>query len=322
MKRLISRFSSSGVLIIGDLMVDRYIWGTVERISPEAPVPVIEVANDTMLLGGASNVAHNIISLGGRVFVTGVIGLDEMGNALKIILREKGINTEGLIEDNNRPTTVKTRIYAHDQQVVRYDREMKSDIGRTTRARLLEYVKSCLPKIKAIILSDYSKGIITGSLIRNLIQLTRSKVFTAVDPKIGHFDYYKGVDLVTPNLSEASFGSGIKITDEASLRKAGELLIKKLQSRAILITRGNKGMTLFERNKKITHIPTLAKEVYDVTGAGDTVIAVMTLSHSAGASLKESAVLANHAAGIVVGRHGSSVVTQKDLLASIGRNKK
>jgi D-beta-D-heptose 7-phosphate kinase/D-beta-D-heptose 1-phosphate adenosyltransferase len=313
MKQLIKKFSNTGILIIGDFMIDRYIWGTVDRISPEAPVPVVEVSKESLLLGGAANVAHNILSLGGKVFLAGVIGLDEAGESLKHLMEEKGINTRGIFEEMNRPTTVKTRIYAHDQQVVRYDTEMKSDIGRTVQSKLLVYVQSCLSEIKAIILSDYCKGVITKNFVRKLIELTGSKIFISVDPKIGHFDYYKGVTLVTPNINEASFGSGINITDDTTLARAGKVLLKKLQSRAVLITRGDKGMMLFERNGKITNIPTIAREVYDVTGAGDTVIAVMTLCHSAGAKLSDAAVIANHAAGIVVGKHGSAVVTAKDI---------
>ena len=321
MKNLFKKFPSTGILIIGDLMVDQFIWGNVERISPEAPVPVVEVSKENLLLGGAANVAHNVSSLGGKVFVSGVVGHDAMGDILKSNLRAIGVNTEGIVEEKNRPTTVKTRIYAHDQQVVRFDRETKADISIAAQKRIIEFVRSNLPKINAIILSDYCKGVVTRELVKKLLELNGSRIFIAVDPKIGHFDYYRGVSIITPNTSEASFGSGIKIIDEITLKKAGIILLKKLQLKAVLVTRGDKGMTLFEKSGKITHIPTLAKEVYDVTGAGDTVIAAFTLSHSAGMDFRKAAEFANRAAGIVVGERGTAVVTLKEIQESLHLNK-
>ena len=317
MKDLFKKFSKTGVLVIGDLMVDQYIWGNVKRISPEAPVPVVEVTKEDLLLGGAANVAHNIQSLGGKVFIAGTIGSDDTGKLLTNKLTEKGFNTEGIIIDSERPTTVKTRVIAHSQQVVRFDREVKSDISRSTSSLLLEYVESCLPKIKGIIISDYCKGLITKSLINKIIKVTKSKVFIATDPKIGHFNYYKNLSLLTPNLNEASFGSGIDIKDEKTLIDAGRELIKKLNCKSLIITRGDEGMTIFEKNNRITHIPTCAREVYDVSGAGDTVISTLTLCHAAGLSLKEAAVVANHAAGIVVGKMGTAVTNQEEILKSM-----
>lgn len=322
MKDLIKKFPKTGLLVIGDLMVDRYIRGKVTRISPEAPVPVVEVSEENLLLGGATNVANNILSLGGKVFIAGVIGNDNMGRVLMRLLKEKGINTGGVITVRERATTVKTRIYAHDQQVVRFDMETKSEIDNATVSMILDYVKRCLPQIKAIILTDYCKGVITKKLVAKLLKITGSKIFVSADPKIGHFDYYSGVSLITPNIQEASFGSGINIVDEKSLVNAGKTLLKKLRCRAILITRGSEGMTLFEKSGKVTHIPTYAKEVYDVTGAGDTVIASFSLCHSAGAVLADSARFANHAAGIVVGETGTAVVTPEEIMASIRANEK
>lgn len=317
MKDLFKKVSKTGILVIGDLMVDQYIWGKVRRISPEAPVPVVEVTEEDQLLGGAANVAHNILSLGGKVFITGTIGRDDIGKILINKLSEKGFNTDGVIADGKRPTTVKTRVIAHSQQVVRFDREMKGDIGKATLSLILDYVRSCLPEIKGIIISDYCKGLITKTLIRKLIELTKSKVFIAVDPKIGHFDYYKNVSLITPNINEASFGSGIDITDEKTLIAAGKMLMKKLECDSVIITRGDEGMTLFEKNGVITNIPTCAREVYDVSGAGDTVIAALTLCHSAGANLKEAAIIANHAAGVVVGKMGTATATQEEIIKSM-----
>jgi D-beta-D-heptose 7-phosphate kinase/D-beta-D-heptose 1-phosphate adenosyltransferase len=317
MKDLFKKFSKTGVLVIGDLMVDQYIWGNVKRISPEAPVPVVEVTKEDLLLGGAANVAHNIQSLGGKVFIAGTIGSDDTGKLLTNKLTAKGFNTDGIIIDSERPTTVKTRVIAHSQQVVRFDREVKSDISRSSSSLLLEYVESCLPHIKGIIISDYCKGLITRSLVKKIIKLTKSKMFIATDPKIGHFNYYKDLSLLTPNLNEASFGSGIDIKDEKTLIDAGKELIKKLNCKSLIITRGDEGMTIFEKNNRITHIPTCAREVYDVSGAGDTVIATLTLCHSAGLSMKEAAVVANHAAGIVVAKMGTAVTNQEEILKSM-----
>lgn len=317
MKDLFKKAGKTGILVIGDLMIDQYISGKVRRISPEAPVPVVEVTEENLLLGGAANVANNIRSLGGKVFITGTIGRDDIGKILINKLSEKGFNTDGIIADGKRPTTVKTRVIAHSQQVVRFDREMKTDIGKATLSLVLDYVRSCLPEIKGIIISDYCKGLITKTLIKQLIELTKSKVFIAVDPKIGHFDYYKNVSLITPNINEASFGSGIDITDEKTLIAAGRVLMKKLQCASIIITRGDEGMTLFEKNGVITNIPTCAREVYDVSGAGDTVIAALTLCHSAGANLKEAAIIANHAAGVVVGKMGTATATQEEIIKSM-----
>jgi D-beta-D-heptose 7-phosphate kinase/D-beta-D-heptose 1-phosphate adenosyltransferase len=248
MRNIFRKFNKTGILVIGDLMVDQYIWGKVKRISPEAPVPVVEVTEEELLLGGAANVAHNILSLGGKVFIAGTVGRDDIGKVLVNKLSEKGFNTEGVIIDGNRPTTVKTRVIAHSQQVVRFDREVKSEIDKSTLSLLLDYVRSCLPEIRGIIISDYCKGIITKTLIKKLIELTKSKVFIAADPKIGHFDYYKGVNLITPNINEASFGSGIDIQDDETLATAGSILLKKLQSRSVMITRGDEGMSLFDDN--------------------------------------------------------------------------
>jgi D-beta-D-heptose 7-phosphate kinase/D-beta-D-heptose 1-phosphate adenosyltransferase len=317
MKGLFKKFSATGILVIGDLMVDQYIWGKVKRISPEAPVPVVEVTRENLLLGGAANVAHNIQSLGGKVFIAGTIGRDDTGKVLTNKLTEKGFDTDGIIIDGDRPTTVKTRVIAHSQQVVRFDREVKADVSKSTSSLLLDYVESCLPHIKGIIISDYCKGLITKSLVKKIIEITKSKVFIASDPKIGHFSYYKNLSLLTPNINEASFGSGIDIVDEETLIAAGREILKKLQCKSLIITRGDEGMTIFEKNNRITHIPTCAREVYDVSGAGDTVIATLTLCHSAGLTLKEAAEVANHAAGIVVGKMGTAVTNQKEILKSM-----
>jgi D-beta-D-heptose 7-phosphate kinase/D-beta-D-heptose 1-phosphate adenosyltransferase len=321
MKDLFKKFKKTGILVIGDLMVDQYIWGKVRRISPEAPVPVVEVTDDNLLLGGAANVAYNILSLGGNVFLCGTVGSDDMGKVLLNKLAEIGINSEGIFIDDDRPTTVKTRVIAHNQQVVRFDRETKSDIDASTQSLILDYVRSLMPDLSGIIISDYCKGLVTKKLVKKIVEIAGSRVFITADPKIGHFDYYKGVHLITPNLGEASFGSGIEIRDDKTLLNAGRSLLRKLGSRAIVITRGDAGMSLFEKNGKVFHIPTCAQEVYDVSGAGDTVIAALTLCHSSGASLRDSAVIANHAAGVVVAKIGTAVATQRDIKLSMKKCK-
>ena len=320
-KRLVSfidRFPKTRTLVVGDVMLDHYIWGQVSRISPEAPVPVVNVTRENLLLGGSTNVVNNIHALGAGVSVCGVIGNDDAGRQLVHMLREQGIHTDGLIVEHNRPTTIKTRIIAHSQQVVRFDREAKSSIEKETHRQIYAYVKQqVLDGLDAIVLSDYCKGVVTQGLVRDIVALAKKhKVIVSVDPKISHFGIYSGVTILTPNTKEASLGSKIDIEDEKSLIRAGKQLLGRLKCTAVLITRGEHGMSLFERGK-ITHIPTNAREVYDVTGAGDTVISVLTLAMAAGASLGDAARLSNFAAGIVVGIIGTATVKPEELKQKI-----
>lgn len=319
--KILNDLKKKKILIIGDLILDRYIWGKVSRISPEAPVPVVEVVDENYLLGGASNVAHNIVSLGGQASIIGVTGNDRAGEILRQMLEEKGIKCNNII-CGSRPTTIKTRVIAHNQQVVRFDKEERTPIDKKTLKVIVDCIHRELPEHDAVVISDYKKGIISSELVREVVRLSESKnIFIAVDPKVGHFHYYKNVSLITPNLNEASIASGIEIRDEKSLISAGRLLLKKLPCKAVLITRGEQGMSLFQNNEVI-HIPTVARNVYDVTGAGDTVIATFTIAHSAGADMQDAAIIANHAAGIVVGEVGTAVVTQEQLLKSLSENRK
>ncbi len=313
--KLISSFPKCRVLVVGDVMLDHYIWGAVSRISPEAPVPVVNVTRESLLLGAATNVVHNIASLGGDVRVCGVIGHDDAGRQLSRLLRAKGVRTDGLIVDEARPTTIKTRIIAHSQQVVRFDRESKDGLARATRKKIFEQVRRQIDEgIEAIIISDYSKGVVTRELVRDTVKLANKKgIIVSVDPKVNHFGIYRGVTILTPNTKEASLGAKIEIVDDKSLLKAGSSLLSRLKCDAVLITRGEQGMSLFERNKKVTHIPTVAQEVFDVTGAGDTVISVLTMAMAAGAKLADAASLSNYAAGIVVGVVGTATVTPDEL---------
>lgn len=314
LSKIFGEIKKRRLLVIGDVVLDRYIWGKVSRISPEAPVPVVDVMNDSYMLGGAANVGNNIVSLGGGATVIGVVGEDRAGDIVEGLLDEKGISSV-LVRDK-RPTTVKTRVIAHSQQVVRFDREDREKAGGKTLRALLDSVKKAVPEHDAVIISDYKKGVVSTELMKTVISSSRGG-FVSVDPKVGHFHLYRNASLITPNLAEASHGSSVEIRDEPTLIKAGGILLKKLGLRAVLITRGEEGMTLFEKGGH-THIPTLARDVYDVTGAGDTVIAAFTLLLSTGARLGDCAVFANHAAGIVVGEVGTAVATPEKMRKSFG----
>lgn len=307
-------FEGKKILVLGDLMVDHYIWGSVKRISPEAPVPVVDVTSESVLLGGAGNVLNNILGLGGSVSFCGVVGSDDAGRWIASRVAEKGVALEGLMTEAARPTTKKTRIIAHQQQVVRFDHEDKSALSQRTNDAVADYVIAMLPEVNCLAISDYSKGVITRSLLKKILpEAIRLGVPVVVDPKVGHFAFYKNVSLVTPNHLEASQASGIEITDESSLFEAAQILFKKISSEAVLITRGEQGMSLFEKNGSVTHIPTVAKDVFDVTGAGDTVLSTLALALSIGMPLPEAARLANLAAGIVVGIVGTAAIQRADL---------
>ncbi len=319
--KILSGFKKKRILVIGDLILDRYIWGKVNRISPEAPVPIVEVTSENFLLGGAANVANNIIALGGHATVVGVAGQDRGGNILRKMLEDNDIRSEGVFW-SSRPTTVKTRVIAHSQQVVRFDREDKARVEGKILNGLLDFVRTEISGHDAVVVSDYKKGVVSTELIGEVLKQTRPKnIFVAVDPKVGHFHCYKNVSLITPNIIEASAASGVEIKDEESLLAAGRALLSKISCDAVLVTRGEHGMSLFRKDKAV-HIPTVAKNVYDVTGAGDTVIAAFTLAYAAGGSMEESAMIANHAAGVVVGQVGTAVVTTDQLLQSLGANRK
>lgn len=314
---IIANFPRSGVLVVGDVMVDHFIWGKVSRISPEAPVPVVDVQKDSVMLGGCANVLNTIYAMGGRVFVAGVIGADDIGKGLIDQLKERRIDTAGIMVEKGRPTTLKTRIVAHGQQVVRFDHESKQPIPAKSLAGILAYVRSLRDQIGAIVISDYSKGVVSRELIEGIKAIAAgSEIFLCVDPKQSDFSIYSGVHVITPNHHEAQRAAGLEIINGDDLLKLGETLLKKFDFQALLVTRGEEGMSLFERGRRIghTHFPAQAKEVYDVTGAGDTVIGVLALALAAQANLREATSLANHAAGIVVGKVGTSTVSQKELI--------
>jgi D-glycero-beta-D-manno-heptose-7-phosphate kinase len=314
----IQRFPNYRVLVVGDLILDVFIWGKVQRISPEAPVPVVEVAEETRLLGGAANVVSNLAALGSQACVTGIIGEDVPGSDLAWLLRQLSIPTDGLFADAGRPTTIKTRIIAHHQQVVRFDREWRKAPGSEATTAILTYVQDSLESIDGVIVSDYGKGIITLELMEGIRALLgRRPIPLMVDPKIQNMDLYREVTMITPNNQEASMMSGIPIEDESSLLAAGQRLLELCRCQMGLVTRGEAGMTLFQQNAPALHIPTVARRVFDVTGAGDTVISTITVAMLAGLSPADAAVLANIAAGIVVGEIGIATVSATRLKEAV-----
>lgn len=313
-EKILNKFPKVKILVVGDIMMDRFIWGKVSRISPEAPVPVVAVEKETFLLGGAANVVNNIHSLGGKVSLCGVVGDDEMGEKIIKELAEMGIGMHGIFVEQGRQTTTKTRIIAHQQQVVRIDREATDHLKVPTLRNLSEFLKKNMEGFNGVILSDYGKGLLTKELIRTTIRKAREmKKFIMVDPKLKNFSHYKGATVITPNAAEASAASGILINDLSSLKRAGSMLLKKLGCDVLVITRGEEGIAIFEPHQEPFLVSTVAKEVYDVTGAGDTVIGTMALALGAGARVIEAAKLANYAAGIVVGKIGTATVSWAEL---------
>jgi D-beta-D-heptose 7-phosphate kinase/D-beta-D-heptose 1-phosphate adenosyltransferase len=312
--KLISLFKKQTILVVGDIMVDKFIWGKVGRISPEAPVPIVEVTKETEALGGAANVASNITSLGGKAIVVSVIGEDITGRTLIEMLSERNIKTDCLVYSSRRPTIIKTRIIAASQQVVRVDKEVKGVFEKDTESKIMNNIEDAMPKVNAVIISDYGKGVLCSNVLKKTIFLARKyKIPITVDPKIDNFKKYKKITTMTPNEKEAIEGMGAKnIKSDEDIAILGKKILKTLRSDSVVITRGEKGMALIESNK-ITNIPTRAKEVYDVTGAGDTVISTMTLALAAKADLLSAAEIANFAAGIVVGKIGTATTNPQEL---------
>jgi D-beta-D-heptose 7-phosphate kinase/D-beta-D-heptose 1-phosphate adenosyltransferase len=310
-------FANKRIVVLGDLMLDEFIWGRVRRISPEAPVPVVEVDRQTVALGGAGNVVSNLVALGASAKPIGVIGDDPDAERLRDAFRGLDVIAESLVVDSARPTTVKTRIIAHNQQVVRTDRESRASIAREIEDRVFDRFRSDIEAADAVVVSDYGKGLLTPRLLAGTLNSARERgLIVCLDPKMRNFDHYQPVTIITPNNQEAAEAADIRIEDERSLAEAGRKLLASIDCRAVLITRGEEGMTLFTEGA-VTHIPTVAREVYDVTGAGDTVIATLAVALASGASLEEAAQLANHAAGVVVAKLGTASVTRDELLAGI-----
>lgn len=320
LKNIVKKFKEKRLVVIGDLLLDQYIWGDVSRISPEAPVPIVWVKDDEFMPGGACNVANNLAKLGAQVSIIGIIGRDEKGDMLKNLLKDKNISTEGIITDRQRSTILKTRVMARHQQVVRIDRENVAEVENRHLSMIRDYLKQNIRDIDGVIIEDYGKGMITPALLKIVVPLAKKhNKIIAVDPKESHFSYYKGVSVITPNHHEAAKAVGFSINNSEQLKQAGMRLMRKLKTEVILITLGEEGMMVFENNKNPRRIPTLAQEVFDVSGAGDTVIAVYTLSVVSGASPIIAAHIANCAAGIVVGKIGAAVVDKEELFDRLKR---
>ncbi|WP_457639950.1 D-glycero-beta-D-manno-heptose-7-phosphate kinase [Persephonella sp.] len=309
-KQIVNNFKNKKILVVGDLILDKYLWGEVERISPEAPVPVVDVRKETVNPGGASNVAWNLSSLGAQTYMAGVVGKDENGKILERLLIEKNIKPVTVV-DESRPTTEKTRIIAVSQQLLRIDRESKENLDKSVESLLVENIKDILPVVDAVIVSDYGKGVVSAALME-FLKNSGKPVF--VDPKPSNFYLYEGITVMTPNRKEAY--QCIKAEKTESVESVGRKIMEELKTDTLLITLGAEGMALFEGDS-ITKIPAKARKVFDVTGAGDTVIAVLSLAKVSGASWKEAAYLANYAAGYVVGEIGTAAVDPETLLRLI-----
>ena len=299
-------------------MLDRYFWGSVGRISPEAPVPVVEVESESTRLGGAANVANNIASLGGVPVMIGVIGNDAAGQTLKKLIEDSGFPSSGVVMDPSRLTTVKTRVIAHNQHVVRIDHEDKADIGDEVQQKLLTTLEYQLDSIDGIILEDYNKGVLVKSLITRIIEAAKIKrKIIAVDPKFNHFFDYHDVTVFKPNRKETEEALGTRLNNDSTIERAGKELLNRLNAENVLLTLGEKGMTLFQRDGAMTNVPTAARQVADVSGAGDTVISTLTISLASGADIRESATLANVAGGIVCGEVGIVPINRKILFETV-----
>jgi len=312
MRIIVQNFKKKRVLVLGDLMLDKYIWGNVARISPEAPVPVVEVKKDTSCLGGAGNASHNLKSLGAFPLMVGVVGDDSEGQWIK----ENVPDSRGIFVDESRPTTVKTRIIAHHQQVVRVDLEKKSPIPSLMEERIFNFIRE--ERYDGILISDYNKGTLTKSLMNKVLSFAQErKIPVFADPKFENFFLFSSVTLITPNHFEVERIVQHDCTTDSQVEKAGQKILSQISALYLILKRGEQGMTVFEKGKKALHIPTVAKEVYDVTGAGDTVIVTAALALLSEGTIQEAAVLANAAAGIVVGKIGTAAVTSDELLASL-----
>ena len=320
---ILNKFAGVKLLVVGDLMLDRFIWGHVERLSPEAPVPVLRVVSEKSSLGGAANVIHNIRSLGGQVTACGIVGKDDAGKRIIAALGRIGASTSGVITDARFQTIEKSRIIAspHHQQIVRLDRENHQSVREPTLKRLRNFIKAKAPHCDAIVVSDYGKGTIHLEFLDWLAgAVGRRKIICVIDPKKENFEHYRFPTLITPNRIEASEASGIAISDERSLLAAGRKLLRKWRAEAVLITRGDEGMSLFRPRVPVQHFPTQARDVFEVTGAGDTVVAVCALALASGSGFAEAAILANVGAGFVGDEVGTVAVPFEKLKRSVEEN--
>lgn len=319
LRGLVRRFAGLRVLVVGDLMLDQFVWGDVSRISPEAPVPIVRVRRQESRPGGAGNVVTNLVALGGRADACGFVGRDAAGRALLAAMTEAGGGLAGVVTSAALSTTSKTRVIAHQQQVVRFDHDGDhATVPSRLAQRLAAWIEGSARRYAVVVVSDYGKGVVTPELLAAVARLrARHRFAYVIDPKRPNFAHYRGASLVKPNLLEASVAAGLDIDDRPSLDEAGRRLLERWQADSILISRGEAGMTLFKPGVRARHFPTTAKEVYDVTGAGDTVLATCALALAAGGSFEEAAILANHAAGVVVGKVGTATVSARELVRAL-----
>ncbi|HEY8203476.1 MAG TPA: D-glycero-beta-D-manno-heptose-7-phosphate kinase [Pyrinomonadaceae bacterium] len=307
------------IVVLGDVMLDEFIWGDVSRISPEAPVPVVDVKRESTHLGGAANVLANLLTLGANGCVVGIVGNDYAGDRIRLSVKEKsaGQRDEFLIAADGRPTTIKTRIIAQHQMVVRADRENRTPVNSEIEQRIIAVARAALANAHALVVSDYDKGVVTRGVLEAVLPEAYGHMPVLIDPKLRNFDWYRPATLVTPNHHEALRLTGVEDDSDAALQTAAGRIREILSCDAVLITRGDRGMVLFESNNEPVKVQTAAREVYDVTGAGDTVVATLAAALAAGASMTEAALLANHAAGVVVGKLGTATATTDEVLESI-----
>jgi len=318
-----NNFSGKRVAVIGDLMLDCYFWGGVSRVSPEAPVPVVEVDEELFRFGGALNVAYNILKLGGIPFPIGVIGNDNDGRIIRKLMKDTGISDKGIVIDPKRPTTAKTRVIADKQHIVRIDKEKSAAISSSTEKKILGLLKKELKKLDAIILQDYNKGVLTENLIKQIIKLAENAdIIVTVDPKFLNFFSYKNVTVFKPNRKETEDAFGIRIKTEEDISKAGFKLLEQLKCKYVLLTLGENGIALFEKGKPERRVPTIAQKVSDVSGAGDTVISTLTMALSAGAEIFDAAYLANYAGGLVCQEVGIVPIELSTLFNTVSKELK
>jgi len=309
----LKKFKNKKILVIGDIMLDRYILGDVYRVSPEAPVPIVDVKEKTKTLGGAANVAHNLFTLGASPILCGVVGADIIGGEILRELDKLSLDIGNIIIDPNRPTTIKTRVVGNSHQIVRFDEENRERIEDEDVERIVEFIKNKLKNIDGIIISDYNKGVISPQLMSKTLDLVDFSTFIISDPHKDNFESHKHVNLIAPNKEEVGAFCGFNIKDESDLEFAAKKIFHDLACGSILITEGKEGMTLFEGDNKSIHIPTAAREIFDVSGAGDTVVATISLAIVSGMDLESAVRLANSAAGIVVRKMGTSAIKIEEL---------
>jgi rfaE bifunctional protein kinase chain/domain len=307
------------VVVLGDVMLDEFIWGNVSRISPEAPVPVVDIKRESTHLGGAANVLANLVALGARASVIGVAGKDYAGDRIRLSVKEKSARQRDdfLIAEDLRPTTIKTRIIAHHQMVVRADRENRSPVNGETEARIIAAARAAIANADALVISDYDKGVVTPRILSSVLPEAYGRMPVLIDPKIRNFDSYRPATMVTPNHHEALRLTNLEEDTDDSLTLAAQRIRERLSCDSVVITRGERGMILLDGDGAPVFVNTAAREVFDVTGAGDTVIATLALALATGASMTDAAMLANQAAGIVVGKLGTATADPQELLDSI-----